>query len=145
METVMKIIGFFEKVWAENPHYLMLAGLILLVAIIGKMKLFIKSNQPWIAGIIPIWGMIATLKLVGRPVSHIAFFLVPGYNIYFAFKLLIEIAQSFGKRSSIDYIMVCLFNVFYVMNLALAYNEEYAGPVYGTDLKTAGERKPALA
>jgi hypothetical protein len=27
---------------------------------------------------------------------------------------------------------VCVFNVFYVLNLALAYNEEYQGPVYGT-------------
>jgi hypothetical protein len=64
-------------------------------------------------------------------VSHLAFFLVPFYNIYFFFRLCVELAQSFGKYSLTDYVLVCVFNVFYVLNLALAYNEEYQGPVYG--------------
>jgi hypothetical protein len=66
-------------------------------------------------------------------VSHLAFFLVPFYNVYFFFRLCVELAQSFGKYSIIDYVLVSVFNVFYVLNLALAYNEEYQGPVYGVD------------
>jgi signal peptidase I len=85
-----------------------------------------------VAALVPIWNVVVVLKMVGRPVSHLAFFLVPFYNIYFFFRLCVELAQSFGKYSLIDYVLVCVFNVFYVLNLALAYNEEYQGPVYGT-------------
>jgi hypothetical protein len=60
------------------------------------------------------------------------------------FKLLIEIAQSFGKVSMIDAIFVCFFNVFYVLNLGLAYQESYYGPVYGISLKDVQARKPVL-
>lgn len=141
----MDIKQFLEKVWTDNPHYILLAGLLLFVGIIGKVKLFDKAGQPIMAAFVPIWDMVVTLKLVGRPVTHLAFFLVPVYNIYFCFKLLIEIAQSFGKTSVLDYVLVCVFNVFYVLNLALAYNEEYRGPVYGTDIKTIRERSHALA
>ncbi|MFN8776060.1 MAG: DUF5684 domain-containing protein [Flavobacteriales bacterium] len=140
----MNTVAFFEKVWQENPHYLMLGGLFIVIGMVGKVKLFAKANQPWVAAFVPIWDMAAALKMVGRPVSHLAFFLVPVFNIYFCFKLLIEIAQSFGKRSPIDYVMVCLFNIFYVLNLALAYNEEYVGPAYGHDLKGEQAAEPAL-
>jgi hypothetical protein len=44
----------------------------------------------------------------------------------------------------IDAILVCFFNVFYVLNLGLAYNEDYFGPVYGKSLKDVQARKPAL-
>lgn len=142
METTL---AFFEKVWEENPHFLMLGGLMLLIGIIGKAKLFAKAGQPWIAALIPIWDLVVVLKMVGRPALHLVFFLVPVFNIYFIFKLLIEIAQSFGKRSTVDYVMVCLFNIFYLLNLALAYNEEYEGPVFGRELKHAQGAEPALA
>ena len=106
--------------------------------------MFAKANQPVAAAFVPVWDMIVTMKIVGRPTSHVAYFLVPGFNIYFSFKILIEVAQSFGKTHLIDYVLVCLFNVFYVLNLALAYNEEYMGPVYGLDLREVQQRKPAL-
>ena len=46
-------------------------------------------------------------------------------------RTMIELAQSFGKRTSVDYFLVVFFNVFYMLNLSLAYQEEYEGPVYG--------------
>lgn len=39
-------------------------------------------------------------------------------------------AQSFGKDHWLDHVLVIVFNAFYVLNLGLAYNEEYEGPVY---------------
>jgi hypothetical protein len=100
---------------------------------LGAARLFAKANQPWVAAFIPVWNVIVVLKMVGRPVSHLAFFLVPFYNVYFFFRLCVELAQSFGKYSIIDYVLVSVFNVFYILNLALAYNEEYQGPVYGVE------------
>ncbi len=129
----------------ENQGYLMLSLFLIVIGAVGGAKLFAKASRPWYAAFIPVWNVIEALKIVGRPVSHIAFFLVPVYNIYFFFRLCIEIAQSFGKLTTLDYILVCVFNVFYILNLALAYNEEYMGPVYGKDLKAIQENSTALA
>lgn len=141
----MNITNFFERLWEQNPGVFMLTFLLIFVGIIGKAKLFAKANQPIIAAFVPVWDVIVTLKMVGRPVSHFAYLLVPGYNIYFAFRLLIEVGQTYGKVTTVDYVLICVFNVFYVLNLALAYNEEYLGPVYHVDLKELEARKALLA
>lgn len=140
----MEFTEIFSTLWKDYPGQTMLAGFIALIGIVGKMKLFAKANQPILAAFVPIWDMAVTLKMVGRPITHLAYLLVPFYNIYFCFKLLIEIAQCYGKTSVSEYVFVCLFNVFYILNLALAYNEVYLGPVYGLDIKDVQSRKPAL-
>lgn len=133
-----------QMLLGEYAAYTYLVIFLILIGAVGAAKLFAKADQPWIAAIVPGWNVICVLKMVGRPVSHIAFFLVPGYNIYFFFRLCVELAQSFGKYTVLDYVLVCVLNVFYVLNLALAYNEEYQGPVYGRDPKSVQEGKPAL-
>jgi signal peptidase I len=136
--------SIIQNIMEENPGIFILVLFILFIGAVGKAKLFAKADQPWIAALVPVWDLIVVLRMVGRPLWHAAFLLIPGFNIYFGFKLLIEIAQSFGKVSMIDAIFVCFFNVFYVLNLGLAYNELYFGPVYGVDVKDVLARKPAL-
>jgi signal peptidase I len=128
----------------DYPGYMILGLFILVIGAVGGAKLFDKAGRRWYAAFIPVYNIIEVLRMVGRPVSHIGFLLVPVFNVYFVFKLFIEIAQSFGKYSLIDYILACFFNGFYVLNLALAYNEEYIGPVYGRSHKNVQEREPAL-
>jgi hypothetical protein len=140
----MKIIQFFQIVLEDYTGYFALALFLTIIGAVSAAKLFAKADRPWLAAFVPIWNVIIVLKIVGRPASHIAFFLVPVYNIYFFFRLCVELAQSFGKYTVVDYILVCVLNIFYVLNLALAYNEEYHGPVYGKDLKNVQEGKPAL-
>lgn len=124
--------SIFQSLVDEYAGYTFLCGFLIVIGSLGAARLFAKADQPWVAALVPIWNVIVVLKMVGRPVSHLAFFLVPFYNIYFFFRLCVELAQSFGKYSVIDYVLVSVFNVFYVLNLALAYNEEYQGPVYGS-------------
>jgi Family of unknown function (DUF5684) len=140
---LMKDTSFFHLLFDEYVGYFALGLFITIIGAVGAAKLFAKADKPWYAAFIPIWNLIVVLKMVGRPASHVAFFLVPFY-VYFFFRLCVELAQSFGKYTLIDYILVCVLNVFYVLNLALAYNEEYQGPVYGRDLKSVQEGKPAL-
>ena len=45
---------------------------------------------------------------------------------------MIETAESFGKRETIDYILAVVFNWLYVLNTGLAYDVKYAGPIYQT-------------
>jgi signal peptidase I len=135
----MNSLSIFQSLVNEYAGYTFLVGFLLVIGSLGAARLFAKANQPWVAAFIPVWNVAIVLKMVGRPVSHLAFFLVPFYNVYFFFRLCVELAQSFGKYSIIDYVLVSVFNVFYVLNLALAYNEEYEGPVYGVDRAHHGE------
>ena len=136
--------NFFTVLLEDYPGYLAMGVFVVIIGAVGGAKLFAKAGKPWVAAFVPIWNVITVLKMVGRPASHVAFFLVPVYNIYFFFRLCIEIAQTYGKYSTTEYVLVCVLNVFYILNLALAYNEEYLGPVYGRDLKNVQENNAAL-
>jgi hypothetical protein len=137
--------NFYEKFMENYAGHAMLVFFLVIISAVGAAKLFAKADRPWIAAFIPGWNLVEVMQIIGRPKVHAAFFLIPIYNIYFFFRVCIELAQSFGKYSTIEYVLVCLFNVFYVLNLALAYNEEYHGPVYGRDMKASRDTNAALA
>ena len=69
------------------------------------------------------------MKVIGRPAWHAFLFFTPAI-LYLLPKTIIELAQSFGKRTTTDYILALVFNVFYILNLGLSYDEEYKGPSY---------------
>ncbi|MDP4952589.1 MAG: DUF5684 domain-containing protein [Flavobacteriales bacterium] len=122
-----------------------LVFLFLLIGAVAKWRLFVKCNQPGLASIVPIWDLVVTMSIVGRPKWHAWFFVIPVFNIFFAFKVLIELAQSFGKTSVVDYILVVVLNILYVFNMALAYNEIYHGPVYGQSIDQIKARAAQFA
>jgi hypothetical protein len=122
--------NFTDSLSQESTGVVILFALLLLIGAVAKWRMFLKCNQPGLAAIVPVWDVIVALRIVGRPASHFFYFFIPVFNIYFGFRLLIELAQSFGKTTVLDYIFVIVFNLFYVLNLGLAYNEEYYGPVY---------------
>lgn len=145
-----KLLNIWTTVQEQDGGgYLLLILFLLFVGAVGKWKLFDKAGQPastaMIAAVVPVYDVIVSLRVVGRPAHHILFFLIPVYNIYFGFRLLIELAQSFGHFHIVDYVLAVVFNVFYVLNMGLAYNEEYYGPVYGHKRQDILSRKAQLA
>ncbi len=126
----MNLTIALQEVWAKQPHLILIGGFIFLIGFVSKMKLFAKANQPLAAAFIPVWDLIVIMKIIGRPAKHAWYFALPILNIFFGFKVLVQLAQSFGKRTYTDAFLACFFNVFYVLNLALSYDEEYVGPVY---------------
>ena len=130
----MNLTIALQEIWVKQPHLILIAGFIILVGFVSKMKLFAKANQPIEAAFVPGWDLIIIMKIIGRPAKHFA---IPVLNIFFGFKVLVQLAQSFGKRTNTDALLVCLFNVFYMLNLALAYDEEYVGPVYQDTIEPA--------
>jgi len=148
MEVLNHVHDFFYAKMGNAFYYaLIFLGIIGLVA---QWRLYEKANQPGIASIIPILNVIVFLRIVGRPAKHAWLLLVPFYGqFYFLPKVWIEICQSFGKRSTMDYVLVILLNVLYILNLGMSYESRYLGPVYGnhplpppTRLSTA---RPQLA
>ncbi len=133
----MNLTVALQEVWAKQPHLLLIAGFVILIGFVSKMKLFAKANQPMAAAFVPIWDLMVIMKIIGRPVKHAWYFAIPILNIFFGFKVLVQLAQSFGKRTYTDAFLVCLFNVFYMLNLTLSYDEEYVGPVYKDTIEPA--------
>ncbi len=129
----------------ENTGILLLVVFMIVIGAIAKWRMFVKAEQPGLAAIVPVWDILVTLRMVGRPTWHIVFLLVPIFNVYFGIRLMIEIAQSFGKTHVIDYIFAIVFNLFYLLNLGLAYNEVYRGPVYGLSAEELRARNAQYA
>lgn len=119
------------------------AVIITLIAIGANARLFTKCSQPMWAALVPGYNVVIAMRIIGRPDAHALLFLVPVLNIYFFFRTIIELAQSFGKTSNLDFVLASLFNVFYVLNLSLAYQEEYEGPVYGTTARQGSSLQTA--
>lgn len=114
----------------ENAGFYIAGILLILIGSMSAARLFYKTGQPWLAAFVPVWNVLIILDIVGRPRIHVAYFLIPFFNVYFYFLLCIELAQAFGKTSKADALMSCTLNILYVVHLALDYDEVYEGPIY---------------
>lgn len=115
---------------------------IALVGLAGNWRLFEKCNQPGWAALLPGFNVVVTMRVLGRPSKNALYFLIPGYNLYFYFKIILELARTFDKRSRVDVILACLFNIFYIVNLGLSEEEDYSGPIYSSERPSAeGEHR----
>ena len=47
------------------------------IGIVAQMRLYAKANQPAVSAIVPVWNFIVFMKVIGRPVWHVAYMLVP--------------------------------------------------------------------
>ena len=111
-------------------YYIM--AFMMILSIVAQWRLYEKAGQPGIAAIVPIWNFIVFLRIVGRPANHLWLFLIPVFGqLYMIPKVWIEMCQSFGKRSTLDYVLVVVLNGLYIFNLGMSYDTKYVGPVYG--------------
>jgi hypothetical protein len=102
------------------------AGLV--AAIVGLWKIFEKANEPGWAALVPIYGGLVFLRIVGKPWWWIFLFLIPFVNIVFAVIASIALANSFGKGTGfgIGLVVPIVGGVFCVM---LGFGpEQYLGP-----------------
>ncbi|MFT5337663.1 MAG: hypothetical protein ACI9YL_001668 [Luteibaculaceae bacterium] len=102
-----------------------------IIAIVAQWRLYSKAELPGLACLVPFWNFVIFLKMIGRPWTHMFLFLIPVYNIYLLFKIYVELCNSFGKTTLLDYILCILLNGLYIFNLGMSYDTEYKGPVYG--------------
>ena len=115
---------------------------ITLVALAGNWRLFVKCGQPGWAVVVPGYNVVVAMRIIGRPAKDALLFLIPGFNVFFFFKTILELAASFGKQGVLDSILACVFNIFYILNLGLSEDEEYQGPIYGTKYQTCQGSSP---
>jgi hypothetical protein len=126
----MEFLLAWSDIWKQFAPFIITFIVVSAIGFLGKVALFSKANQPYWAAFVPIYDIIITMRLVGRPDAHAFRMLIPVYNIYFAFLVCTELAQAFGKNKWVDYALACVFNIFYILHLAFSYSIEYQGPVY---------------
>lgn len=135
MEIFTNIFSSIQEYLSNlSTGMLIVIPLLFVIGLVAKWRLFDKcglSNREILLGtLLPIYDFYLTLKIVGRPSTHLGLLFIPLFNIFFVVKVLFELLNSFGKFHIIDYVMAIMFSILYFLNLGLAYNEVYYGTVY---------------
>lgn len=128
METYLQSVIHFcthPPVW-----FIVLISIVAFITIVAQMALFEKCNREWWAAIIPGYNIIVFLQIIGRPGWQILYFLIPLFNIYFGFKLLIEICKCLGQTKTSDYVAACILTGLFVFHLAMTDTIKYRGQLY---------------
>lgn len=156
MKTLQDLIDLIGGLPIWVP---VLLGIIVFIGIVGQWALYEKCDLPGYSCLVPVWNVIVFLKIVGRPTKHAWMVMVPpvfmmlpfilwNFEIlglipasiiatvfflpwaYFMTIIYKEICQSFGKFTTVSYVLIVIFNGLYLFNLALSQDEKYRGPVY---------------
>ena len=145
MSILHHIHAYFYQHFGDSMYYIL--GFFLVLSVVAQWRLYEKAGQPGVAAVVPIWNFIVFLRIVGRPANHLWLFLIPVFGqLYMIPKVWIELCQSFGKRSLLDYVLVILLNALYIFNLGMSYDTEYLGPVYGKHIpENDNHAHPSLA
>ena len=113
--------------------FIVIGSIVVFITLVAQVALFAKCRQPGWAAFVPFYNVIIFLKIIGRPAWQVVYLLIPVFNIYFGFLLLIEICKCLGQRTKADYIYAVLLNFFYVFHMAMTHSIKYRGPIYGPD------------
>ena len=71
--------------------------IVLVVLIAAQWKVFTKAGKPGWAAIVPFYNLYTLFEIAGMSGWYFLFLIVPLANIYFAFKVYIDLAKAFGK------------------------------------------------
>lgn len=147
-DLLVSVHDYFYNPMGNAFYYFL--GFLAVIAMLAQWRLYEKCRQPGWTAFVPVLNVIVFLRIVGRPAKHGWHFLIPFYGqLYFLPKVWIEVCQCFGKRTTLDYVLVILFNGLYILNLAMSEDSYYQGPVYGKQQAPPPPRKlssqPSLA
>lgn len=95
-----------------------IVGLIIYLAVIvflivSAWKINLKAGKPGWAVIVPIYGTLVNLEIIGKPAWWILLFFVPIVSIVILFIMAIEMAKVFGKGTGFGIGLIFLPFVFY--------------------------------
>lgn len=100
----------------------------MVVAIIGIWKVFVKAGQPGWAVLIPIYNAYILLKIAGKPGWWLLLFLIPMVNMVIGILVAIDVAKAFGQSPVFG--VVLLFLLAGIGYLVLGFgNYRYTRPL----------------
>ena len=74
-----------------------IAGVFYILIITGTWKLFEKAGRKGWEAVIPLYSWYVIMKITGRPVWWLLWFIIPGINFLVCMGLIIDLVKSFGK------------------------------------------------
>ncbi|MGM9832242.1 MAG: DUF5684 domain-containing protein [Candidatus Limisoma sp.] len=92
--------------------FVILAIAIAVFCIVAEWKLYSKANQPGWAIFIPIYNILALLKIAKMSWWNILLLLIPVVNIVIAFMIYINVAKNYGKDAGFGVGMIFLPIIF---------------------------------
>lgn len=99
---------------------------IIVVAIAGLWKIFVKAGKPGWAAIIPIYNGIVLLQIVGKPIWWIILMFIPFVGFIILVLVMLGLAKSFGKGAGYGIGLALLGFIFIPM---LGFDDsKYLGP-----------------
>ena len=99
-----------------------------ILLIIAHWKIFTKAGEPGWAVLIPFYGTIVMLKIVGKPWWWLLLMFIPLVNIIFSVWSINMLSKSFGKDEAFTVGLLFLSFIFYpILGFGSA---KYMGP-YG--------------
>lgn len=105
------------------PALIALAILGFIVA--SLWKVYAKAGQPGWACLVPIYNIIVTLNIAGKPAWWVVLFFIPVANFIAAILVSLAVAQNFGKSAGFGIGLAFIPFVFYPM---LAFGDaQYQG------------------
>ena len=94
--------------------------------IVSEWKIFTKANKPGWACLIPIYGTLVLLEIIGKPWWWIFLFFIPIVNLVFAIWMINLLSKSFGKDEAFTVGLLLIPIIFYPI-LGLG-SSKYMGP-----------------
>src|SRR6185312_5352056 len=88
---------------------------------------------------VPVYNEITILKITEKPLWWIVFIFLPGFNLLFAFVVLVEMAKCFGKFSFWEQVLAVIAGFLYFPYLGFSKQDQFLGPAYA---RTAFRRSP---
>ena len=83
------------------------------IVIVSMWKVFTKAGKPGWAWIIPIYGLVVLLRIVGRPLWWLLLMLIPIVNLVVTIIVCIDLAKSFGKGAGFGLGLLFLGLIFF--------------------------------
>lgn len=94
--------------------------------VVSEWKIFTKANKPGWACLIPIYGTLVLLEIIGKPWWWIFLFFIPIVNLVFAIWMINLLSKSFGKDEAFTVGLLLIPIIFYPI-LGLG-SSKYIGP-----------------
>jgi signal peptidase I len=109
--------------------------------LIGLMKVFVKAGFKGWEAFIPFYHLIIWLKVVGKPMWWLIFFIIPFINVFVFLLLLVETAKCFNKFGLLEQGAASVFFFVYIPYLGFKEEEKYVDPETRPEIKKTVARE----
>lgn len=96
---------------------------------LGLGLFFKKANESVWKAFIPVYSSLIWLKLIKKPKWWLLLTFVPVVNIVLGIGMIVDLLNSFNRRSVVEHVLASVFGFVYLPYLGLTQELEYVGPV----------------